>query len=228
MMRVFRTGIVPLDVQLGGGMPGGSVLLILEEPGAGAEVFSYHFAVEGANNGENVIYIATDDSEKDIKRFLSLYFDKFKEFTILSFKGKEETDPKGYLRKTMYDVLTGIKTILKNEKFDRVVINNITFFFSRYSAEDVISLIEFLSTIAKENDSAFLLLMTKGMLGENQETAVKHFCDGVIELTLREFENEVQRRLKFIKFKGIVVPRLVMRYELTDKGVKMESTMRVI
>ncbi|MCS7129929.1 MAG: RAD55 family ATPase [Archaeoglobaceae archaeon] len=228
MMKVYRSGIVPLDVQLAGGVPGGTVLLILEEPGAGGEVFSYHFAVEGANNGENVLYIATDDSEKDIKKFLNLYFEKFREFTILSFKGKQETDAKGYLRKTMYDVLTGIKTILKNEKFDRVIINNITFFFSKYSHEDVISLIEFLSNIAKENESAFLLLMTKGMLEEPQETAVKHFCDGVIELNLREFENEVQRRLKFIKFKGIVVPRLVMRYELTDRGVKMESAMRVI
>ncbi|MDI9610651.1 MAG: RAD55 family ATPase [Archaeoglobales archaeon] len=227
-MKVYRSGIVPLDVQLGGGVPGGTVLIILEEPGAGGEVFSYHFAVEGANNGENVLYIATDDSEKDIKKFLNLYFEKFREFTILSFKGKQEGDARGYLRKTMYDLLTGIKTILKNEKFDRVVINNMTFFFSKYSQEDVISLIEFLSSLAKENESAFLLLMTKGMLEENQETAVKHFCDGVIELNLREFENEVQRRLKFIKFKGIVVPRLIMRYELTDKGVKMESTMRVI
>lgn len=227
-MKIYKTGIVPLDVQLGGGVPAGTVLLILEEPGAGGDVFSYHFAVEGANNAESVLYIATDDSTKDVRKFLNLYFDKYKEFTILSLKGQEETDPKGYLRKTMYDVLTGIKTVLRNEKFDRVVINNLTFFFSKYSHEDVISLIEFLSNLAKENESAYLLLMTKGMLEDTKETAVKHFCDGVIELNLREFENEVQRRLKFIKFKGIVVPRVIMRYELTDKGVKMESTMRVI
>ncbi|MDK2796090.1 MAG: hypothetical protein PWQ58_1289 [Archaeoglobaceae archaeon] len=228
MMKIYKTGIVPLDVQLNGGVPAGTVLLILEEPGAGGDVFTYHFAVEGANNGESVLYIATDDSTKDIKKYLNLYFEKYKEFTILSLKDHEETDPKGYLRKTMYDVLTGVKTILKNENFNRVIINNLTFFLSKYSHEDVISLIEFLSNLAKENESAIVLLMTKGMFGEAQETAVKHFCDGVIELGLREFENEVQRRLKFIKFKGIVVPRAIMRYELTDRGVKMESTMRVI
>jgi KaiC/GvpD/RAD55 family RecA-like ATPase len=227
-MKIYKTGIVPLDVQLGSGVPAGTVLLILEEPGAGGDVFSYHFAVEGANNGESVLYISTDDSAKDIKKFLALYFEKYKEFTILSLKGHEETDPKGYLRKTMYDVLTGIQTILKNEKFDRVVINNLVYFFSKYSHEDVISLIEFLSNLAKQNESAYVLLMTKGMVGDAQETAVKHFCDGVIELGLREFENEVHRKLKFIKFKGIVVPRAIMRYELTDRGVKMESTMRVI
>ncbi|MEM0202771.1 MAG: RAD55 family ATPase [Archaeoglobaceae archaeon] len=227
-MRIFRTGIVPLDAQLGGGIPGGSVVALIEEPGAGGDVFSYHFAVEGSNLGDSVLYIATDDSVKDVKRYLSLYFPKYQDFTLISLKSNEETDAKGYLRKTMYDVLSGVKTIIKNEKFDRVVINNLTFFFSHYSIEDVISLIEFFLNDAREKESAYMLLLTKGMLEERAEIAVKHFCDGVIELSLREVENEIQRRLKFIKFKGIIVPRAVMRYELTDKGVKMESMMRVL
>ncbi|MFN3384056.1 MAG: RAD55 family ATPase [Archaeoglobaceae archaeon] len=227
-MKVFRTGIIPLDVQLGGGIPSGSVVALIEEPGAGGDVFSYHFAVEGSNVGDNVLYIATDDSAKDVRRYLSLYFQRYQDFTLISLKSNEETDAKGYLRKTMYDALSGVKTIVKNEKFDRIVINNLTFFFSHYPTEDVISLIEFFLNDAREKDSAYILLLTKGMLEERAEIAVKHLCDGVIELSLREVENEIQRRLKFIKFKGIIVPRAVMRYELTDKGVKMESMMRVL
>lgn len=227
-MKVFRTGIIPLDAQLGGGIPSGSVIALIEEPGAGGDVFSYHFAVEGSNVGDNVLYIATDDSAKDVKRHLSLYFPNYQDFTLVSLKDREEMDAKGYLRRTMYDVLSGVKTIIKNEKFDRVVINNLTFFFSHYSIEDVISLIEFFLNDAREKESAYMLLLTKGMLEERAEVAVKHFCDGVIELSLKEVENEIQRRLKFIKFKGIIVPRAVMRYELTDKGVRMESMMRVI
>ncbi|MEM2244268.1 MAG: RAD55 family ATPase [Archaeoglobaceae archaeon] len=227
-MKIFRTGIVPLDAQLGGGIPSGSVVALIEEPGAGGDVFSYHFAVEGSNLGDNVLYIATDDSVKDVRRYLSLYFPRYQDFTLISLKSDEETDAKGYLRKTMYDVLSGVKTIIKNEKFDRVIINNLTFFFSRYSLEDVISLIEFFLNDAREKESAYMLLLTKGMLEERAEIAVKHFCDGVIELSLREVENEIQRRLKFIKFKGIIVPRAVMRYELTDRGVKIEPMMRVL
>jgi len=226
-MKIFRTGIVPLDAQLGGGIPSGSVVALIEEPGAGGDVFSYHFAVEGSNLGDNVLYIATDDSVKDVRRYLSLYFPRYQDFTLISLKSDEETDARGYLRKTMYDVLSGVKTIIKNEKFDRVIINNLTFFFSRYSLEDVISLIEFFLNDAREKESAYMLLLTKGMLEERAEIAVKHFCDGVIELSLREVENEIQRRLKFIKFKGIIVPRAVMRYELTDRGVKIEPMMRV-
>lgn len=227
-MKVYRTGIVPLDIQLGGGIPSGSVVALIEEPGAGGDVFTYHFAVEGANEGDNVLYIATDDSKEDVDRYLHLYFPKYQEFTIISLKNREEIDARGYLKKTMHDVLSGVKTIIRNEKFDRVVINNLTFFFSRYYTEDVISLVEFFLNDAREKEAAYMLLLTKGMLEERAEVAVKHFCDGVLELSLREADNEIQRRLKFIKFKGIVVPRIVMRYELTDRGVKMESVTRVI
>ncbi|MEM0302291.1 MAG: RAD55 family ATPase [Archaeoglobaceae archaeon] len=228
-MKVYRTGIVPLDVQLEGGIPGGTVLLILEEPGAGGDVFSYHFAVEGAKIGEKVIYISTDDYEKDLKRFLSLYFDKYQDFQILSFREQlQEKDPKGYLRKTVYDFLGKTKNVLCSEKFDRVILNNLMFFFWKYPFEEVISLIEFFSDLSKENESAFILLMTKGILESRQETAVKHYCDGVIELTLKELENEIQRRLKFIKMEGVVTPRIIMRYELTNKGIRMESTIRVL
>lgn len=227
-MKIYRTGILPLDLQLGGGIPGGSVVVLIEEPGAGGDVFTYHFAVEGSKSGDNVLYISTDDTAKDIRRYLTLYFPTHPDFTLISLKNKEKTDAKGYLKKTMHDVLSGVKTIIKNEKFDRVIINNLTFFFSRYSIEDVLSLIEFFLNDTREKESAYMLLLTKGMLEDRAEIAVKHLCDGVIELSLKEVENEIQRRLKFIKFKGIIVPRTVMRYELTDKGVKMESMIRVL
>ncbi|MEM4702325.1 MAG: ATPase domain-containing protein, partial [Archaeoglobaceae archaeon] len=176
----------------------------------------------------NVLYISTDDATKEVKRYLGLYFPKYQNFTIISLKDREELDAKGYLKKTMHDILSGVKTIIRNEKFDRVVLNNLTFFFSHYSPEDVGSLIEFFLNDAREKESAYLLLMTKGMFEERVETMVKHLCDGVIELSLREVDNEIQRRLKFIKFKGIIVPRVVMRYDLTEKGIKMESMIRVL
>jgi len=228
-MKVYRTGIVPFDVQIEGGIPGGTVLLVLEEPGAGGDVFSYHFAVEGANAGEKIVYVSTDDYEKDVKRSINLYFERHVEFPIISFRGhKEERDPKGYLRRVVYDFLGRTRSIFQNEKFDRAVINNLMFFFARYPFEEVISTIELFSEISKENDSVFLLLMTKGMLENKEETAVKHYCDGVIELTLREFENEIQRRLKFIKLEGVVIPKMIMRYDITKSGIRMESTIRVL
>ncbi len=235
-MKLMKTGILPLDTQLGGGIPAGSVVLVLEEPGAGGDVLSYHFAVEGALNGENVFYLATDDTEEEVKDYVNLYFNLddavWENITLLSLssslKKEGEKDAKDFLKKTMYDPIGGLKTILYHEDFDRVVVNNMTYFIANYPIEDVVSLIEVFSKYAKKNESVFMMLMTKGMFDSRTETAIKHYSDGVIELTLREVENEVQRRLKVIKFKGILVPKAILRYELTDKGIKMESVMRVL
>lgn len=234
-MKVLKTGILPLDTQLGGGIPSGSVVLVLAEPGAGGDVLSYHFAVEGALNGENVFYLATDDTEEEVKEYVNLYFNLdeavWENITLLSLSSpltKAEKDAKDFLKKTMYDPIGGLKTILYHEDFERVVINNMTYFITNYPIEDVVSLIEVFSKYAKKNQSVFMMLMTKGMFDSRTETAIKHYSDGVIELTLREVENEVQRRLKVIKFKGILVPKAILRYDLTDKGIKMESVMRVL
>ena len=235
-MKLMKTGILPLDTQLGGGIPAGSVVLVLEEPGAGGDVLSYHFAVEGALNGENVLYLATDDTEEEVRDYVNLYFNLddavWENITLLSLssslKKEGEKDAKDFLKKTMYDPIGGLKTILYHEDFDRVVVNNMTYFIANYPIEDVVSLIEVFSKYAKKNESVFMMLMTKGMFDSRTETAIKHYSDGVIELTLREVENEVQRRLKVIKFKGILVPKAILRYELTDKGIKMESVMRVL
>ncbi len=229
----YRTGIIPLDTQLGGGIPEGKIVLILEEPGAGAEVFSYHFAVEGARLGEKVLYIATDDSEEEVRETINLYFnlsnEEWEYITLLSLSSFSKIrNGREYLRRTIYDPLGGIKTIISNEEFNRIIVNNLVHFLKSYELHDVIDFVEFLSGEARKRKFSALLLMTKGMFDPSIEATLKHYVDAVFELSLREVENEVQRRLKVIKFKGIVVPKAILRYDLTDRGVKMESVMRVL
>jgi KaiC/GvpD/RAD55 family RecA-like ATPase len=175
-----------------------------------------------------VIYFSTDDYEDDVKRFLGVYFDQYKEFPVLSFKGQKKDEARVHVKRAFHDAIGRLKGILRDDRYDRMIINNLVYFFSKYSYEDVVSMIEFLSDVCKENDSVSVLLMTKGMVDDKQETALKHYCDGVVELSLRETENEIQRRLKFLKLEGVVVPRIVLRYDITNRGIRMESTIRVL
>jgi len=237
-MKQYKTGILSLDAQLGGGIPGGTVVLILEDPGAGGDVFTYHFAFEGLKNGEKVLYISTDDTENEIKESMRMYFDADDEILSQLFildlisprigRFSIKTGTKDFLKKVSYDPLNNINAILNHETFDRVVVNNLTYFFMNYQKEEIFKLFEGLSLNAKRNESIFLLTITRGMFDPKLETAVKHVADGVIELSLREVENEIQRRMKIIKFKKILVPKAILRYDLTEKGIRMESVMRVL
>ncbi|AEA47992.1 RAD55 family ATPase [Archaeoglobus veneficus] len=230
-MRQFKTGILSLDAQLRGGFPEGSVILILEDPGAGGDVLSYHFAVEGAKSGDKVLYVSTDDPADYIRESMRcLDGDTIEKIEILDFVSPklQSATPRDFLRRMRYDPLNGLRTLLNTESFDRVVVNNLTFFLLHYDKEEVFKLIEDFSMYSKRDNSVYLIMLTKGMFDSRTETAMKHVADGVIELTLKEVENEMQRRLKFLKLKRILVPKAILRYDITEKGIKMESVMRVL
>jgi len=229
-MKQFKTGIISLDAQLRGGFPEGSVILILEDPGAGGEVFTFHFALEGGGDGDKVLYVTTDDPADYIKESMRALDGAVDNIDVLDFVSPkiQSTTPRDFLRRMRYDPLNGLRALLNSENFDRIVINNLTFFLMHYEKEEVFKLIEDLSTIALRDHAVHLLLLTRGMFDPQTETAMKHVADGVIELTLKEVENEIQRRLKFLKLKRVLVPKTILRYDLTEKGIRMESVMRVL
>ncbi len=235
-MRLFNTGIISLDSQLGGGFPSGKLILILEEPGTGGEIFTFHISIEGIKKGEKVLYVTTDYPEREVIESLKLYFDFTSSenldildlFTPRTTSLLEEGDVRSFIKSTRRDYLSEIKYRLNKGNYDRVIINNLTYFLMNYSFEEVNSFLGDLNLLAKVKDCLIILLLTKDMFDKRVETAIKHQCDGVIELTLREVENEIQRRLKVIKLERYVVPKNILRYELTDRGISMESLMRVM
>jgi KaiC/GvpD/RAD55 family RecA-like ATPase len=235
-MKLFNTGIISLDSQLGGGFPSGKLILILEEPGTGGEIFTFHISMEGVRKGEKVLYVTTDYPEREVIESLRLYFgfessdslEILDLFTPRTTSLLDEGDVRSFIKSTRRDYLSEIKYRLNRENYERVIINNLTYFLMNYSFEEVNSFLSDLNLIAKVKDCLIIMLMTKDMFDKRVETAIKHQSGGVIELTLREVENEIQRRLKVIKLERYVVPKNILRYELTDKGISMESLMRVM
>ena len=238
-MKKYSTGITPLDAQLGGGFPSGSLILLLEEPGAGADVFSFHFAVAGINNNQKVLYITTNDTKDQILQNIKLYFalengvaDKIEFIDLVSPRLIQHTDSKSdvksFLRQMKHDPLKHVKTIIANSDHERVILNSLAYFVLNYNTEDVVELINEMSLTAKKNDSVVLLLMTKGIADDRLENTIKFMADGIIEMTINESGNEIQRLLKILKLKRVLVPKSILRYDLTERGIRMESVMRVL
>ncbi len=231
-MNRISTGILNLDTQLGGGFPSGSVILILEDPGAGAEIFSYHFIHEGIKSGDVSLYVSTNDTAEEIKESMILYLkineNDLKNVRFLDFMGARVGSIG--LRESLS--LSGDpynRVITECAKgYRRIVINNLGYFAEDYDRKTVLNMLESMAISARKNDSAVLVLFTKGMFEPSFETAVKQAVDGIIELSLREAETEIQRRLKVIKLKRTLVPKNVFRYDITDRGIKMESVTRVL
>ncbi|MFP4559272.1 MAG: RAD55 family ATPase [Archaeoglobaceae archaeon] len=234
-MRQFTTGIISLDAQLGG-LASGSVVLLLEEPGAGADVFSLQVAIEGLKNNERVLYVTTDDTFSELKESINTYFDipsdLLYEMDVMDLVSNRmglpvEDANRDYLKRARHDTLGGLKTSIQNEEYDRVIINNITYFFTHYDREEVFKLIEEFSGVSKQNESIFFMLMTRGMFDHQTEVTMKHNVDGVIEFSMREVDDEIERRLKILKLKKVLVPKTVLKYDLS-RGLRMEQVMKLL
>ncbi|MEM1619518.1 MAG: KaiC domain-containing protein [Fervidicoccaceae archaeon] len=64
----LRTGVEGFDELIEGGIPRGFFVAIVGEPGSGKTVFCIHFAWAGVSDGDNVIYVTTEESRESIIR----------------------------------------------------------------------------------------------------------------------------------------------------------------
>ena len=233
-MKRYPTGILNFDSQIGGGFPEGSVILLLEDPGAGAEILSFYFVVEGLKNNERVLYITTDDTVEEIRESLKLYFnlpddlfDRIKFIDLMNLRigmGRSL----GFIPSLNGDPYNRIIKEIFGGDYDRIVLNNLAYLTRNYDRDAVINLIENISIYVKRKKGVALILLTKGLLDPSYEVAVKHAVDGVIEMSIFEAENEVQRRIKILKLKRTIVPKGMFRYEITERGISLESVKRII
>src|SRR3954454_6923175 len=60
------SGIAGLDEILGGGWPANRVHLVLGSPGAGKTTLAIQFLIEGARNGERVLYVTLSETRVEL------------------------------------------------------------------------------------------------------------------------------------------------------------------
>lgn len=72
----ITTGIPKLDDLLTGGLPKKSITLVSGTPGSGKTILCYHYLWEGLKNGENCLYLTSDERKENIiKQAWELGFD---------------------------------------------------------------------------------------------------------------------------------------------------------
>lgn len=240
------TGIGGLDVQLGGGVPPGATILVLAEPGANSDMFAQQFVYGGLLNNEDVFYYTSEHPANEIVnemsemnwdvetyiedgslQFIDAYMPRFynvlpKEFTSnLSAKDflKKGTDSMGLLKAT---------AIQKRDRKYRGVVDSLSYFLRAYNLNTVVEVIEMMSSVGKATGAIHLILMTSGMHDSITENTLRHICDGVIEFRIRERGSEIERNIMIRKMRGMLVPNRTISYLVTQKGIELETTTRVL
>jgi len=240
LAEYISTGIQTLDTLLGGGYQTGNIFLLLEEPGAGGAVFGYHFIASNTlPSDKRPLFISTNSTAEEIweklheinrnltkesVQVVDLFAQRFP--TLLSKSGTSLSAAE-YLR-SGYDPLNHTKSVINRGSFTKCVIDSLSYFILNYKFDEIIEFIEFCSMVVRKNDSVILMTMGKGMHDPRTETAIMYEVDGVFEMAVHEKETGLERTVKFRKMPGLKIPKEIIRYDLSEKGIKMDMLRRVL
>jgi|Deesub1362A_J573_1020465.scaffolds.fasta_scaffold03913_7 KaiC/GvpD/RAD55 family RecA-like ATPase len=243
-MKLLSTGIETLDTQLGGGFPSGSTILILFDPGAGYEIFSTHLVIGGLKNKEKIFYVNTDAPIEEIEEILIEYGVKVEEykkkgdlrFIDVYTERYASVFPRELLSQSYenalggYDPLSGLRNLVTdpNKKGIRTILDSLSYFLRSYEIKDVIDLVELMGVFTRASQNLSIIFMPRGMHSETEENTMKHLCDGVIELLVREDGTQLNHYMKFLKMKGSSTPRNLIPYRITERGIEVETTKRLL
>jgi circadian clock protein KaiC len=115
-----NSGIQGLDELMNGGFPKGNIVLISGTPGTGKTIVCFQFIEAGLKNGENCLYLTSDQPVKNL----------LNEANQLQFNFQSEIDngklKVEYLDLGKQNLHKDIEEIVKSGKYDRIVMDSLS------------------------------------------------------------------------------------------------------
>lgn len=238
-MALTTTGISGMDAQLGGGIPRGSTLVLLSEPGNAIGAFAEQFAGGGLNVGEQVYFFEFDRSVDEVpesilefapnagngdgKAPLQVYDGYSPQFGAKvgdnGVEPVERPDGPSEVLNTLHNA--------PPEPPIRLVVESLTTLVEERGEEEVVDFVEKLVYLARETDATVLLTLVKDLHDDRFETRLSHLVDGVLETGVEKKGFGLYSYVIIKKLLGVPDPTRIMLFQETEKGLWLESTKRV-
>jgi flagellar protein FlaH len=204
----LTTGIAGLDAQLGGGVPPGTVHLLLGEPMNAQELFTYHFAAGGIKASGHCAFVVTTNSVEQVQAGIKMVGADPAKATVTSMAGSKTwniPDPD----KGRY-VLDSLSEVVLHQGWDKM--------FSRLAD---------MRAAARASGAVILLTATPDLHTPKEIALLKMWADGVMELGFDRQGFGLYPYLKVTKMRGVPDSARFLLFKETDRGLFMESTRRV-
>ncbi len=206
--RFLSTGVKELDEMLGGGLRAGSSTLIVGPSGAGKTMLAVSFIAEGVKNGEKCAYITHEESEDQIRHYLSKFdIEDDGNLIILS---------KNVVAQTPYELYNAKRKVLDGFKPQRFVIDGLTALKRVLDERDFISLSKMVVFECKKNG----ITLVTTMIGDpfKVEAGISTLSDNVIALTLERVDDVLVRKVGIIKARGSKATERIRKLSFDEEG----------
>lgn len=204
----LTTGLSGLDAQLGGGIPPGTVHLLIGEPMNALELFCFHFAAGAASKG-GATYVSTSASEEEVITGLENVGGSKDKVDVVVLPSGKSWDPPNPTKGRRY-ILDSFSQYCLAVGWDKA--------FARLE--------EFKKQI-RGGETNLLIVVTPALLSDKELALLKLWADGVLELGLDRQGFGLYPYLKVTKMRGVPDSSRFLLFKETEKGLFMESTRRV-
>jgi len=248
----ISTGMESLDKLLEGGILKGFTTLILGSPGSSMEILGKQLATT-----DSVLYIATEETKDEVAETMDRFgwdsskidfVDMASKYSqdILSGERKRvsiyERRSKHKLRelikegssgmpaqaKDKEDFLAIVSNKIRSTSSEKIIINSLDFFLSRYSQDEVLNTLHAAKVDNIEKKGALFIIMTKGIYGDVFEKKMERIADCVIELEVLQKGSTFERFLAVTKVRNYAKKIGMARYVIDSDGFVLETIERII
>ncbi|NHJ32475.1 MAG: hypothetical protein FK732_06405 [Asgard group archaeon] len=236
----LESGIAGFDTAIGGkGIPDGSLILLLGEPGSGHEIFALQMLQSQAKAGKKVFYVSVDKPPSEVELEMMTFgwnietYKSLGSWTYVDAYGAkyagDDSSPVIAWDKGLLNLLrTKFVSIVAKAPQSFTIIDSISHLLLDYDEDQVRELIQnFSSNVVRKVGGVHILLMVKGMHDVKTEVMFSHIADGVIDFYLRERSDQLQRTFRVRKMRKAIYDTRLYPVNLEEDGLQIETAQRL-
>ena len=246
------TGIDKLDRLLEGGILRGFTTLIFGSPGSSIEILSKQLSITGS-----VLYFTTEETKDEVVKTISRFgwnpenidfvdiASKYSQ-TILTREEKRvsiyEQRSKLKIKELIELGSSGMAPLVREEEdflailsnkirvssFEKIIINSLDFFLSRYSQEEVLRTLHAAKINNIEKKGVLFIIMTRGIHGDIFERRMEGIADCILELDVIQKGSTFERFLAVKKMRNYAKKIGIARYVIDSDGFVLEMIERIM
>jgi len=196
-MKRLPIGVPDMDQMMLGGMPIGSLSLVLGPPGAGKSILSKRFLYTGIEEKKDAFLVATSEGEDRALETMELFnwnrgVEKYMHFLdCYSWKSGKSKSKYSASLTSLTDLSVGITSIIDDagvqpEDDARIVMDSFTDVINYGGAERALRLLDTIHTKLQTRGVTGLVLLEEGVHDEKTVKSVEYATDGTIRMKFSE------------------------------------------
>ncbi len=243
---MLKTEIKGLDESIEGGLPEGSIILLLGNPGTAIDVFAQQILYRQALKGGAIAYFTIERSPRDVREDMSVFgwdLTHLEASRAWSFVDAYTSRLAGYYKKIGGEVEEaevrssvsepGALSTLRNELTRRVnenrwtAIDTLSHLLIMHDMQNVVDALGLFTMEVRDHGGLHFLLMVKGMHDPQTITTISHLADGVIEFHTKERAGVMVGSMRIAKMRRNLGSLKLIPYAVTDRGITVETAVRI-